>query len=52
MANDYGYENGFARILERLARKDDVLIAISSSGKSPNIRNAAETRPGTTAVMW
>ncbi len=42
MANDYGYENGFARILERLARKDDVLIAISSSGKSPNIRNAAD----------
>lgn len=43
MANDYGYENGFARILERLARKGDVLIAISSSGKSPNIRNAAST---------
>lgn len=42
MANDYGYENGFARILERLARADDVLIAISSSGKSPNICNAAD----------
>ncbi len=41
MSNDYGYENAFARILSRLARKDDVLVAISSSGKSPNIRNAA-----------
>jgi D-sedoheptulose 7-phosphate isomerase len=42
MANDYGYENGFARILGRLACRHDVLIAISSSGKSKNIRNAAE----------
>ena len=40
MANDYGYENAFARILSTLARPDDVLIAISSSGKSPNICNA------------
>lgn len=41
MANDYGYENAFARILSTFARPKDVLIAISSSGKSPNIRNAA-----------
>jgi D-sedoheptulose 7-phosphate isomerase len=40
MANDYGYENAFARILSTLARPGDALIAISSSGKSPNIRNA------------
>ncbi len=43
MANDYGYENGFARILAQLARPGDVLIAISSSGQSQNIRNAADT---------
>lgn len=41
MANDYGYENAFARILSTLVRPEDVLIAISSSGKSPNICNAA-----------
>jgi len=41
MANDYGYEHAFARILSRLAGQGDVLVAISSSGKSPNIRNAA-----------
>lgn len=41
MANDYGYENAFARILATLAQSGDALIAISSSGKSPNIRNAA-----------
>lgn len=41
MANDYGYENAYARIISTLARPEDVLIAISSSGKSPNICNAA-----------
>ncbi len=41
MANDYGYENAFARILSTLVRSEDVLVAISSSGKSPNICNAA-----------
>lgn len=41
MANDYGYENAFARMLSQVAAKGDVLIAISSSGKSLNIRHAA-----------
>ncbi len=41
MANDYGYENAFSRILATLAQPGDALIAISSSGKSPNICNAA-----------
>jgi D-sedoheptulose 7-phosphate isomerase len=43
MANDYGYENAFARMLLHLASKHDALIAISSSGRSANICNAAET---------
>ncbi|MBI3315827.1 MAG: SIS domain-containing protein [Candidatus Omnitrophica bacterium] len=42
MANDYGYENAFARLLGAHAVKDDVLIAISSSGRSKNILNAAD----------
>ena len=41
MANDYGYEVAFARILATMASPGDVLIAISSSGQSANIRNAA-----------
>lgn len=41
MSNDYGYEVAFARILATLASPGDVLIAISSSGQSANIRNAA-----------
>lgn len=41
MANDYGYENAFATILKQMAMPGDVLIAISSSGRSMNMRNAA-----------
>ena len=40
MSNDYGYENAFAHILSNVGRAEDVLIAISSSGRSENIRNA------------
>ncbi len=40
MANDFGYENAFARILATLAGSGDMLVAISSSGNSMNIRNA------------
>jgi D-sedoheptulose 7-phosphate isomerase len=41
MSNDYGYEHAFARIVATLASPGDILIAISSSGQSANIRNAA-----------
>ena len=40
MANDYGYENALARMLDLVINPGDVLIAISSSGKSANIVNA------------
>jgi D-sedoheptulose 7-phosphate isomerase len=42
MANDYGYENAYSRVLSTHMKPDDILIAISSSGKSVNICNAAE----------
>jgi D-sedoheptulose 7-phosphate isomerase len=38
-ANDFGYENWVARALEAYADKSDVVVLISSSGKSPNILN-------------
>ena len=38
-ANDYGYENWVARALEAYADEHDVVVLISSSGKSPNIVN-------------
>lgn len=40
LSNDYGFERIFARQVEALAVKDDVLIAISTSGNSPNIISA------------
>jgi D-sedoheptulose 7-phosphate isomerase len=42
LSNDYGYDEVFARQVEALAVEGDVLIAISTSGKSPNIVKAAE----------
>ena len=43
VANDYGYDQVFARLLEGCARKGDVLVAISTSGNSANILEAAKT---------
>lgn len=40
-ANDYGYEHWIAQALEAYADPGDVVVLISSSGKSPNIINAA-----------
>jgi D-sedoheptulose 7-phosphate isomerase len=43
VANDYGYDQIFARYLESHACPGDVLLAISTSGKSPSVLKAAET---------
>lgn len=43
LANDYGYDAVFSRQLEALANDKDVLIAITTSGTSPNILKAVET---------
>lgn len=40
--NDIGFENVFARTLQGLGSKGDVLLAISTSGNSPNIIKAVE----------
>lgn len=40
IGNDIGYERIFDFQLESLGRPGDVLVAISSSGSSPNIANA------------
>ena len=42
LGNDLGYENVFAKQLEFHARPGDMLIAISSSGRSPNILEAVK----------
>lgn len=40
--NDIGFENVFARNVEGLGNKGDVLLAISTSGNSPNVIKAVE----------
>ena len=42
VANDYGYENVYSRLLEATSYKGDVLIALSTSGNSKNVVNAIE----------
>jgi D-sedoheptulose 7-phosphate isomerase len=37
IGNDYGYEHVFSRQVQALGRKGDVLIAMSTSGRSQNI---------------
>lgn len=52
LGNDLGYENVFAKQLELHARPGDLLIAISSSGRSPNILAAvAAARAGSAGVV-
>lgn len=43
VSNDYGYEHVFEKPIDMFAESSDVLIAISSSGKSENILKAVET---------
>ena len=42
IANDYGYEHVFARQVHALGVAGDVALAISTSGRSPNVLRAVE----------
>lgn len=41
-ANDFGYKNWISKAIELSLTKKDIVVLISSSGKSPNILNAAK----------
>jgi D-sedoheptulose 7-phosphate isomerase len=43
VANDFGYEEIYARLVEGMLEPGDVLIGFSTSGNSPNIVKAFET---------
>jgi D-sedoheptulose 7-phosphate isomerase len=43
IANDYGFEQVFVRQIEGLGARGDVLLALSTSGRSPNILAALRT---------
>ena len=42
IANDYSFERVFSKQVEALGRRGDVLLAISTSGNSPNVLKAIE----------
>jgi D-sedoheptulose 7-phosphate isomerase len=42
IGNDYGFDLVFARQLEALGKKGDVVVGISTSGNSPNVIRALE----------
>ena len=42
LANDTGYENIYAHQIQVKSKKDDILIALSGSGNSPNIAKALQ----------
>ncbi len=42
IGNDYGYDSVFSRQVEGLAKKEDVVIAISTSGNSENVIRGVE----------
>ncbi|MDA1264108.1 MAG: SIS domain-containing protein [Planctomycetota bacterium] len=42
IANDFGYEEVFAREVEAYGKAGDLLVAISTSGNSPNVLRACE----------
>ena len=46
IGNDYGFEQVFARPLSGMGKPGDVLVAITTSGRSPNVRRAVETAHG------
>lgn len=54
VANDYGYQEVFARAVEGLMKPEDVLVGISTSGNSENIYRAilkAKEASGSTVVF-
>jgi D-sedoheptulose 7-phosphate isomerase len=54
IANDYGYQDVFARQVTALAGSSDVVIAFSTSGQSPNVVNglAAARETGALTVLF
>jgi D-sedoheptulose 7-phosphate isomerase len=54
IANDYGYQDVFARQMTALAGSSDVVIAFSTSGQSPNMVNglAAARETGALTILF
>ncbi len=46
VANDYGFDEVYARLIDAMGKKGDVLVGISTSGNSKNVINAFEKAKG------
>jgi D-sedoheptulose 7-phosphate isomerase len=52
IGNDYGYDEVFARQVDAHGRRGDVMIALSTSGRSPNLLRAVESARARELVSW
>jgi len=52
IGNDYGYEEVFARQVRAHGRPGDVLVLLSTSGRSPNLLAAADAAVEVGMVRW
>jgi D-sedoheptulose 7-phosphate isomerase len=54
VANDYGFEFIFSRAVKALLKPEDILVALSTSGKSPNVINALNdaSKIGASCYLW
>lgn len=52
IANDYGYDDVFARQVRAHGRSGDVLLLLSTSGRSPNLLRAAEAASRLNISTW
>ena len=54
IGNDYGYEEIFVRQVKSLVKQGDIVIGISTSGKSPNVLRGIEEakRLGATTIAF
>jgi D-sedoheptulose 7-phosphate isomerase len=52
IGNDYGYHEVFARQVEAHGRQGDVMIALSTSGRSPNLLRAVEAARARGLLSW
>jgi D-sedoheptulose 7-phosphate isomerase len=52
IGNDYGYDEVFARQISGHARPGDIVVLLSTSGRSPNVLRAAEAARRAGATSW
>jgi D-sedoheptulose 7-phosphate isomerase len=52
LANDFGYEVAYQMWIEKVGEKGDLLIALSGSGRSPNILNAIKAAEEIGMEVW